>query len=61
MIPEPIPPFDPSVLVMSLSWALISAVMFAHSIRMGARTAPWLWSLSFMGVCAIAVVFWRLV
>ena len=57
------PPFDPSVFVMSLSWAVISAVMLVYSLKMEDRTkAPWFWTLSFAGASIVAVVFfWRLV
>ena len=59
---QPVPPVDPSVFVVSLSWALISAVMLAQSIRMGGRRAAGAWALSFVGASVIAAVFsWKLV
>lgn len=63
MILQPIPPFDPSVLVASLSWTVISAVMLMYGIRMGDLLSLRLfWTLSFVGSSVIAVVvFWRLV
>ncbi len=56
------PPVDPAVFVVSLSWAVISAVILAQSIRMGAGRASWIWALSFVVSSVIAgVFFWRLV
>lgn len=56
------PSLDPSVFVASLSWALISAVMLANSIRTGGRTDAVVWTLSFVGASVIAAAFfWRLV
>ena len=63
MTPQYPPPVDVLVFVISLSWAVISAVMFVQSVRMGDRTAaPWFWTLSFVGASVVAAVFfWRLV
>lgn len=63
MTPHPIPPFEPVVFVISLSWAVISAAILAHSIRMEDQTTkPWFWALSFVGASMVAgVFFWRLV
>ncbi len=61
MIPQPVPPFDPSVLVASLSWAVVSVMMLMHSVRMRDRTAGGLWALSLAAVCMVAVVFWSYV
>ncbi len=56
------PSAEPVVLMVSLSWAVISAVLLAQSIRMEAGMAVWIWTLSFVVSSVIAVVFfWRLV
>jgi hypothetical protein len=62
MIPQYPPSVEPAVFVVSLSWAVISAMVLVHTVRMDHGRLSWLWAVSFVASSVIAAVFfWRLV
>ncbi len=61
MTPQTMPSVGVLILVISLGWALVSALVFVLSIRMGTRPTAWVWGVSFVASSVVAAVFfWRL-
>ncbi len=59
---QPAPSFAPTILALSLLWALLSALVLVASVEAGIRKVAWFWALSFVASSVVAVVFfWRLV
>ena len=62
MSTQPAPPFAPTILALSLLWAVLSALVLVASVEAGVRKDAWFWALSFVVASVVAaVVFWKLV
>ena len=59
---QPTTSFVPTILVLSLLWAVISALVLVASVREESREAAWVWAFYFVAASVIAAVFfWKLV